>query len=155
MKVLDLLNIGSTELKSKKIRTHQLDSEILLSKVLKKRREDILLNLDMNIEIEKINKYRDFIKRRSLREPIAYIVKEKEFWSKSFFVNKNTLIPRPETELMVEKLLKLNKNKSINILDIGTGSGCILISLLTELSTSRGTAIDVSNKALNLSLIHI
>ena len=152
MKVLDLLNIGSTELKSKKIRTHQLDSEILLSKVLKKRREDILLNLDMNIEIEKINKYRDFIKRRSLREPIAYIVKEKEFWSKSFFVNKNTLIPRPETELMVEKLLKLNKNKSINILDIGTGSGCILISLLTELSTSRGTAIDVSNKALNIAI---
>ena len=87
MKVLDLLNIGSTELKSKKIRTHQLDSEILLSKVLKKRREDILLNLDMNIEIEKINKYRDFIKRRSLREPIAYIVKEKEFWSKSFSVS--------------------------------------------------------------------
>ena len=152
MKVLDLLNIGSTELKSKKIRTHQLDSEILLSKVLKKRREDILLNLDMNVEIEKINKYRDFIKRRSLREPIAYIVKEKEFWSKSFFVNKNTLIPRPETELMVEKLLKLNKNKSINILDIGTGSGCILISLLTELSTSRGTAIDVSNKALNIAI---
>ena len=152
MKVLDLLNIGSTELKSKKIRTHQLDSEILLSKVLKKRREDILLNLDMNIEIEKINKYRDFIKRRSLREPIAYIVKEKEFWSKSFFVNKNTLIPRPETELMVEKLLKLNKNISNNILDIGTGSGCILISLLTELSTSRGTAIDVSNKALNIAI---
>ena len=83
-----------------------------------------------------------------MKEPIAYILKEKEFWSKIFEVNKNTLVPRPETELMVDKLTKIYKNKNISILDVGTGSGCILISLLSELKFSRGIGIDISSKAL-------
>ena len=83
-----------------------------------------------------------------MKEPIAYIFKEKEFWSKIFEVNKNTLVPRPETELMVDKLTKIFKNKNISILDVGTGSGCILISLLSELNFSHGVGIDISAKAL-------
>ena len=148
MKTYELLNHGSNKLKLKKIISHKLDSEILLSKVLKINREQVLINLDKNIAIKNINKFNRLITRRLRSEPVAYIVNEKEFWSKNFKVDKYTLIPRPETELMVEKLVKLLKKKTIQILDIGTGSGCILISLLTELDRSKGVGIDISSKAL-------
>ena len=111
MNVLELLNKGSSELRQKKIASFRLDSEILLSKVLNKKREEILINLDQKICANHESKYNDFIKRRSHKEPVAYICKEKEFWSKNFFVNNNTLIPRPETELMIEKLVKIFKDK--------------------------------------------
>ncbi len=148
METLQLLNSGSQLLKSKKITSHKIDSEILLSKVLKKRREEIILSLDKKITPEQILNFKRLIKRRCLREPIAYITKEKEFWSKIFEVNRNTLIPRPETELMVEKLIKIFKNKPISILDVGTGSGCIIISLLSELKNSTGLGLDVSSKSI-------
>ena len=119
-----------------------------MSKVLDLKREEILVDFDKTVNLEKINIFKTFIDRRSLKEPIAYIFKEKEFWSKIFEVNKNTLVPRPETELMVDKLTKIYKNKNISILDIGTGSGCILISLLSELKFSHGVGIDISSKAL-------
>jgi len=108
----------------------------------------VLINLDQKICLKHILKFNNLIQRRSQNEPVAYIIKEKEFWSKNFLVNKNTLIPRPETELMVEKLVEIYRGKSISILDIGTGSGCILISLLIELNHSRGIGIDISKKAI-------
>ncbi len=148
METLQLLNSGSKQLKSKRIISHKIDSEILLSKVLKKRREEIISTLDKKITPDQIIKFKNLIKRRSFREPIAYITKEKEFWSKIFEVNKNTLIPRPETELMVEKLTKIFKKKPISILDIGTGSGCIIISLLSELKKSNGIGLDISGKSI-------
>ena len=151
MNALELINIGSSKLKIKQIGSHKLDSEILLSKVLNKRREEMLVNLDQMIMPEKISAFNKLINRRSNNEPIAYIIKEKEFWSKLFFVNKDTLIPRPETELMVEHIVKMFKEKSISILDIGTGSGCILISLISELRYSRGIGIDISKKALSVA----
>ena len=146
-----LINFASNKLKHNKILSHKLDSELLLSKVLKKKREELLTNLSQKINKKKILSFNKLIKRRSLREPLAYIIKEKEFWSKMFEVDKNTLIPRPETELMVEQILKIYKNKKIFILDIGTGSGCILISLLSELKSSYGLGIDISKKALYLA----
>jgi len=151
MNVLELLNQGSKNLKQRKIISHRLDSEILLSKVLNKRREDVLINLNQKIYFNQILRYNKLIYRRSQKEPVAYILQEKEFWSKSFFVNKNTLIPRPETELMVEKLVKIYKNKSISILDIGTGSGCILISLISELFGSSGVGIDICKNAIKIA----
>ena len=151
MNTLDLLNKGSSELKKKKISTHRLDSEILLSKVLKKKREEILINLDQKICLKNVSRYNNLIQRRSQNEPVAYLAKEKEFWSKIFLVSKNTLIPRPETELMVEKLVNIYKSKSISILDIGTGSGCILISLLSELNNSKGLGIDISKHAIQIA----
>jgi release factor glutamine methyltransferase len=148
MNVLDLINFGTAELNQKKIDSSRLDSELLLSKILNKNREEILINLNQEISQKYLFEYKELIKRRSKNEPIAYILEEKEFWSKNFFVNADTLIPRPETELMVEKLVKIFKEKKISILDIGTGSGCILISLLSELQNSNGIGIDISKKAL-------
>ncbi len=146
-----LINFASNKLKQNKILSHKLDSELLLSKVLKKKREELLTNLSQKINKKKILSFNKLILRRSLKEPLAYIIKEKEFWSKMFEVDKNTLIPRPETELMVEQILKIYKNKKIFILDIGTGTGCILISLLSELKSSYGLGIDISKKALYLA----
>ena len=154
MNTLDLLNKGSKKLRYKGIKSSQIDSEILLSNILGKSRENILINLDKKIGSDDIIKFNDFIERRSLKEPIAYILKEKEFWSKNFVVNKSTLIPRPETELMVEKLSKIYYGKKIFILDIGTGSGCILISLLSELKNSIGIGVDISTKALKIAKIN-
>ena len=147
MNVLELINIGSDLLKEKKIPSHILDSELLLSKVLKKPREEVLINLEEKIKKD-VLRYRNYLKRRLKSEPIAYILEEKEFWSKKFQVNRNTLIPRPETELLVDKLIKMFKNKTISILDIGTGTGCIIISLLDNLIYSKGIGIDVSNKSI-------
>jgi len=146
-----LINFASNKLKQNKILSHKLDSELLLSKVLKKKREELLTNLSQKINKKKILSFNKLIIRRSLKEPLAYIIKEKEFWSKMFEVDKNTLIPRPETELMVEQILKIYKNKKIFILDIGTGTGCILIILLSELKSSYGLGIDISKKALYLA----
>ena len=148
MRVLDLLNIGSNRLRLSNINSHSLDSEVLLSKVLDKNKESLIVNFDKRLEYKEISKFKDLIKRRYLNEPVAYILCEKEFWSKRFKLDKSTLIPRPETELMVEQLVKIYKSKRISILDIGTGSGCIIISLLSELKKSKGIAVDISAKCL-------
>ena len=151
MNALELLNSGSHKLKKQKIKTHRLDSEILLSKVLNKSREQILISLNQNMKNKEVFAFDNLIKRRLEKEPIAYIINEKEFWSKKFLVNKYTLIPRPETELLVEYLIKNYKNKNISLLDVGTGSGCIIISLLSELSNSNGVGIDISSSALKIA----
>ena len=123
----------------------------MLSKVLNKTREELLINLNKKIEPKKINDFYKLVDRRSLKEPIAYILKKKEFWSKNFLVNQHTLIPRPETELMVEKIVNIFKTKNIFILDIGTGTGCILLSILSELKKSKGIGIDISSKAIKIA----
>ena len=148
MKVLEAIKSGSTILKKKNIPTYVLDSEILLSKCLNTSREKILINLEQIINKRVFADFNEYLIRRSKREPVAYLLGEKEFWSKKFLVSKDTLIPRPETELLVEKLVKIFKKKRITILDIGTGSGCIIVSLLSELKNSTGIAVDISSKAI-------
>jgi release factor glutamine methyltransferase len=151
MNALDIINFGAKELKQKRIASSRLDSELLLSKILNKKREEILINLNQEICQKYFSEYKKLIIRRSLNEPVAYILEEKEFWSKNFFVNTDTLIPRPETELMIEQLIKIYKGKKISILDVGTGSGCISISLLSELKNSKAIGIDISKKALKIA----
>ena len=148
MNALEIIKFGSNLLKEKKISSFILDSEILLSKTLNKTRENMLTNLDQRINKKNISVFKKYLQRRSNNEPIAYILEEKEFWSKKFFINKGTLIPRPETELLVEKILEIYKEKKISILDIGTGSGCIIISLLNNLINSNGLGIDISKNAI-------
>ncbi len=154
MEILDLINNGSKQLRDKKIFSHKLDSEILLSKVLNKTREEMLINLKQEVSPKNIDKFLKLIHKRSYNEPIAYILKEKEFWSKVFLINNSALIPRPETELLVEKVVKIFKKKDIFILDIGTGSGCIILSVLSELKKSRGVGIDLSQKAIQIAKIN-
>ena len=151
MKVFDIIKIGSNLLKSKKIPSYILDSELLLSKTLDKSREEILTNLDQKVEEKKFFLFKQYLSRRSNHEPLAYILEEKEFWSKKFEVNKNTLIPRPETELLVNELLEKYKSKKIEILDVGTGSGCILIILLCFSKFSTGIGVDISKNAISIA----
>jgi len=151
MNVSDLLNSGSKILKKSKIETHQLDSELLLSNLLKKQRENLLINLNEEVSKNTINNFERLISRRANREPLAYILRSKEFWSKDFFVDRNTLIPRPETELICESVIKIFKNKKSYILDMGTGTGCIILSILSEIKGATGVGIDVSEKAIKVA----
>jgi len=151
MIISELLNSGSKILKNNKIRTHQLDSELVLSNLLKKQRENLIINSTKKVSQNTVNNFNKLITRRSAKEPLAYILKKKEFWSKIFFVNRNTLIPRPETELLCESVIKTIKNKKLFILDIGTGTGCVLLSILSEIKKSRGIGIDISKKAIDVA----
>jgi len=151
MIISDLLNSGSKTLKRNNLQTHQLDSEIILSSLLKKQREQIIINSEKKVSKKTINNFNKLIVRRSTREPLAYILRNKEFWSKDFFVNRNTLIPRPETELLCDIVIKLFKNKDPHILDIGTGTGCILLSILSEIKKAKGIGIDISRKAVEVA----
>ena len=155
MNYFQTLKFGSHRLKSSNISTHILDSEILLSFVLNLPREKILINLDSNIKKSIFNNYKILISRRETKEPIAYIINKKEFWKNNFYINNDVLIPRPETEIIVEELLKSTNDKSSKkILEIGTGSGCIVISIIKERANFYATAIDISKKALNIAKIN-
>ena len=139
---------ASQLLREHNINSHTLDAEIILSNIMGVSREFLLLNQNFYVSKDIIKKYDNAINRRINKEPVAYIIGKKEFWSQDFIVNNSTLVPRPETELLIYKILRFFKNKKINILDIGTGSGCILLSILKELTNSRGTGIDVSSRAI-------
>ena len=152
MNYFQTLKFGCSNLKSKNINSYNLDSELLLSFVLNLSREKILINLQEKIDKKSFIKFRDLISRRKKKEPIAYITNKKEFWKNNFFVNKDVLIPRPETELIFEEILKLiNKRSSKKLLEVGTGSGCIIISIAKERKNCRHTAIDISKKAINVA----
>jgi len=153
---------ASQLLKNKNIISHELDVQVILSDIMGVTRDFFIANSHINVSINTIKKFNHAIKRRINREPVAYIIGKKEFWSQDFAVNQATLVPRPETELLIYKVVDFFKNKRINVLDIGTGSGCILLSILKELDFSRGVGIDISTKAIktaqinskNLNLFH-
>ena len=145
---------ASKVLKKNNITSHELDAEIILSNIIGVSREFLLTNNNLSISKKIIKKYDSAINRRINREPVAYIIGKKEFWSQNFIVNRSTLVPRPETELLIYKLISFFKNKKINILDIGTGSGCILLSILKELNLSKGIGIDISKKAIQIAKLN-
>ena len=129
-----------------------MDAEILLAEVLNKDRVYLMTNLKKKTNQENISKYNDLIDRRRIKEPLAYIVKKKSFWKNYFFVDKNVLIPRPDTEIILEQILKIFKNKtSLSVLEIGTGTGCIIISLMKEKKKFKGVGIDVDQKCIEIS----
>ena len=138
-------------LKKSQIPSWRLDAEILLAKVLCKDRSELIIRNNIKISNKKAFTFNRYIDRRKKFEPVAYILNNKEFFSLDFFVNKNSLIPRPETELMVEKAIEIYKKKAPNILDIGTGSGCIIISVLRHLPKSRGIGLDISKNAIKVA----
>jgi release factor glutamine methyltransferase len=146
---------GANILKDKCIQTAQLDTEILMAKAIDEDRKYIILNDNKNIKSKNLKYFKRLIKERSFRKPIAYLTNTKFFWSSEFFVTKDILIPRPDTELLIEHILNLTKYKNkLNILDIGVGSGCILLSILKERKNFYGTGIDVAKSCLNISKIN-
>ena len=149
------INEGSKILKSKFIPNPLLDAEILMAKTINKDRNYILLNSSDNINKYDLSNFYKLIEQRSLGNPVAYLTKKKSFWNSEFFITKDVLIPRPDTELVVENILRLTKQKNkMNILDIGVGSGCILLSILKERVNFYGTGIDISKKCIEISKIN-
>ena len=138
-------------LRDHNISSSRLDAEIIISNILGIERENLISSDQIIINDKIINEYDSAIYRRSKREPIAYITGKKEFWSQDFIVNHSTLVPRPETEILIHKIVKIFKNKKINVMDIGTGSGCIILSILKDLQLSKGIGIDISSKAIKIA----
>ena len=155
MNINNAINQGSKILRNKLIPNSQLDSEILMAKIINKDRNYILMNPTNFLNKNDLDNFYHLINQRSLGKPIAYLTNKKFFWNSEFFVTNDTLIPRPDTELIVENILSLTKQKNkINILDIGIGSGCILLSVLKERKNFSGIGIDISKKCLKISKIN-
>jgi release factor glutamine methyltransferase len=153
MLVNEAITFAEQELKKTNNLNSRLDSEILVSHLINIPRENIYSKLKEDLHLDKVEKLKQLVSRRAKKEPIAYILNNKEFWSTNFYVDRSVLIPRPETEVLIDLLLSKisNKNKYLDVLDIGTGSGCILISLLKELKKARGVGVDKSSKAIAIA----
>ena len=147
----NLIHDSLALLKDRKIPTPELDLRILL-KQASYNNKDIILS-SFNIDEINVEYFKFLVSKRLNREPISKIINKKFFWKDEFFVNQDVLDPRPESELIIEEVLKYteDRNKNIQILDIGTGSGCLAISLAKEFQNSRITAIDISRKALKVA----
>ena len=139
------------ELKKNKISSALLDSELLLSKVIKKDRKFILLNLDKEIDQSDQKSFRDLIIKRSNGKPLAHLTGIKSFWNYDFKINEKVLIPRPDTEIIVEQVLDIYKNKNnLNFLEVGIGSGCIGLSILKEKKSFKATGVDLSQDCIEI-----
>ena len=155
MDIQSALKKGQSILIDNNIISAKLDSEILMSQAIRKNKEFIILNLHKEIKKRDLDYFDNLIQERAKSKPIAQIIKKKDFWKYEFIVNNNVLIPRPDTEILIEQALKLVKNKNrLQILDIGIGSGCILMSILKEKKNFIGTGIDISNKSLQISKVN-
>ena len=155
MKIIDNLRVGNKILKENNISSFKIDCEILMSQTLSISREKVLLNLEKNLKKEEKERYLNLINRRKKNEPIAYITKNKSFWKNNFITNKDVLIPRPDSEHLVEQALEIIKrDQAKRILDIGVGSGCLSISILNERLNCKCDAIDISKNALKLAKIN-
>ena len=155
MDIQSALKKGQSILIDNNIISAKLDSEILMSQAIRKNKKFIILNLHKEIKKRDLEYFDNLIQERARRKPIAQIVKKKDFWKYEFIINNNVLIPRPDTEILIEQALKLVKNKNrLQILDIGIGSGCILMSILREKKNFIGTGIDISNKSLQISKVN-
>ena len=155
MNYASLLKLGQEKLYKKKIRNPALDCEVILSHMLKIERASLLLNLDKIAKKTEITKFFENVCKRENKIPVSYITGQKDFWKSTFNINNSVLIPRPDTELLVEECLKLiSKNSSKKILDIGTGSGCIIISILLERLKCKGIGLDISKEAIKIARIN-
>ena len=158
MKIKDLFKNGVQRLKKAGIPEPELEVSLLLAHLLNIDRTSLLLAENRDLDDGQLEKFEFIFVRRLHREPLAYIIEEKEFWSLSFKVSQDVLIPRPETELLIEITLKTMKSQfkspeeqSINILDLGTGSGIIAVIMALELPAAAIAAIDLSFNALKVA----
>ncbi len=155
MKINNAIIEASKFLKLNKIKSPLLDSEILLSQVLNKEREYVIINSEQNLAKKNYDQFINLVRLRSSGKPISYLTKKKNFWKNEFYIYDGALIPRPDTEIIIEETLKIFKNKSkLMVLDIGIGSGCILLSLLDEKKDFYGVGVDISQKCIDISRIN-
>ena len=148
--VQDLLASSRKRLKLESIDTANIDSILLLSNLLSVSKEYLVINNQKILTESEYNDYMELIERRIKGEPVSKIVGRREFYGREFIVNRDVLDPRPDSELIIDTVKELftNKEESLNFLDLGTGSGCLLITLLLEYKKSRGIGIDISEKAI-------
>ena len=155
MNIYNAIQEGSKILKKNNIKFSNLDCEILLAKALKKQRKYLILNLDKPLNRKNLEIYKDLVIQRSSGKPLAYLTKKKDFWNYEFIIEEGALIPRPDTEVLVEATMELFKNKDYaNVLDVGVGTGCIILSILKEKPFFYGKGIDVSSKSISLSKLN-
>ena len=151
MKIESAIKKAFVDLKSKNIKTALLDSELLMSKVLKEDRTSIILNSARKLSVRDYKYFRKLISNRLQNKPVAYLTGKKSFWKYEFEVNDKVLIPRPDTELIIEQILRIYKNKDkINFLEIGVGSGCIILSILKEKKFFLGKGVDISKDSIKI-----
>ena len=142
-------------IKNEIIKSTLLDSEILMCKAFNTNREFIISNLNNKIDKNSLKYFKDLVLQRACGKPISYIIGTKNFWKFQFQINNNVLIPRPDTEIIIEEVIKITKNKKkLRVLDIGVGSGCILLSILKERKNFSGIGIDLSKKCIDLSRLN-
>tara|TARA_Y100000817_G_C16791862_1_gene515507 strand:- start:319 stop:1167 length:849 start_codon:yes stop_codon:yes gene_type:complete len=150
-----VVNTAYAKLKKNNIKSALIDSELLLSQAINKSREFIILNLDHNVSKKEYHYFQKMVNQRLKGKPVAYLTGKKFFWKDEFLINENVLIPRPDTEIIIEEVLKIYKKKNkISFLDIGFGSGCILLSILKERKDFIATGVDISNYALKVCKIN-
>ncbi len=143
-----LLNWTVNYFKTKGIKSARLDAEVLLADVIKKDRIYLYVHFDEPMQQNELAEFRDYVAKRAKHIPVAYIIGKREFMGLPFKVTSDTLIPRPDTEILVENVIaNIDKEKEISIVDIGTGSGAIILSLLVNLKNAFGMTVDISEKA--------
>jgi release factor glutamine methyltransferase len=150
--VLEVIKLSTEYLQKKGVESPRANAEILLAEILKCKRLELYLAFDKPLAENEVQIYREAIRKRGLRIPLQYIVGNVEFYGLNLIVNENVLIPRPETELLIEKIIKdSDKSTDLNILDVGVGSGNISLSLSKNLPNSKVLAIDISKSALDVA----
>lgn len=152
MTIKELILYGTKKIKENNIENANLQSKILLSNLLNKPKEYLIINQDEQIKIELENEFKKNIEKIANGYPLQYITNKQEFMKLNFYVDENVLIPQPDTEILVEKVINIcNKYKNVNILDMCTGSGAIAISLAKYIKNSRIYAIDISKNAIDIA----
>jgi release factor glutamine methyltransferase len=150
--IKEALNIGADFLKKAGIDSSRVDSRVLMSEILSISIEDIVINGDSVISDKDFTKFIKMIKRRLNYEPIAYMLEKKEFYGIDFSVNKNVLIPRPDSEVLIDAVLDLyDRDQSISVLEFGVGSGCLVLTILKHMPNSSAIAVDIKEEAMNVA----
>ena len=151
-RLIDILNWGETYFRDKNFDNPRTEIELLLQHLIGCKKIDLYLQFEKIVKPKELITLRSWVKRRINREPIQYITRSSEFYGRKFIVDQNVLIPRPETEILIDVSVEiLSKKNSPTIIDIGTGSGCIGITLALEIPSSNIIAIDISDSALSIA----
>ena len=151
-RIIDILNWGEKYFKEKFFDNPRIEIETLLQHIIGCKKIDLYLQFENTVTPENLIILRGLIKRRVNREPTQYIISSSEFYGRKFFVNEDVLIPRPETEKLIDVSIDiLSKKENPIILDVGTGSGCIGVTIALEIPFSSVIAIDISNSALSIA----